>query len=295
MNKNIDKEHDNLIKKSISVLNTNFKIVIIVLVIWAIFSLFTKGIFLSPRNLSTLFRQATILGIMSIGLMMVLTTGNIDMSIGAVTGYTSILASSLSAVFYNYLPDWYPALNKYISIFGIETTINGLLSTLISLIFCILFGIVFGFFQGSLIAYFGIPSLIATLGTSFILVGLIRFAVIGGVQAIDEKSFLYLGQGYASKEFGIFIAIIFTFVIFSFTLWSRKQKKIYYIKQPPLYIDLLKTFLISILVIGYIFYVANGYMGFQIPVLIMIIIALIFSYILSRNIKKKKDVQKYDV
>ena len=122
-----------MIKKIITVFNTNFssfKIIIIVAVIWIIFSYFTKGLFLSPRNLSNLFRQVTILVIMSIGLIMVLITGNIDMSVGVITGYTSFFTASMLTVFSTNLPEWYPILNKYISIFGINTTINGLLSTL---------------------------------------------------------------------------------------------------------------------------------------------------------------------
>ena len=286
MNKNSKKKHNSSIKNNLKVFNKNFnsfKIFIIIAIIWIIFSYFTKGMFLSPRNLSNLFRQITVTGIMSIGLIMVLITGNIDLSVGVIAGYTSFFAASMSTVFSDNLYEWYPAFNKYISVFGIDTTINGLLSTLISIIFCILLGAAIGFFQGSLVAYFGIPSLIATLSFSIILMGLIRFAVFGGFRAISEKTFLYLGQGYASKEFGIILAVIFVFIIFYLYLWNRKQNKSYSIEQNPLYIDLLKPFLISILVIEYIIHVANGYMGFQIPVLIMVIVALVFSYILSNT------------
>jgi len=284
MNKNEDKKFNNYIKKSITAFNTDFnsfKIVIIIAAIWLLFSFFTNGVFLSSRNLSTLFRQVTILGIMSIGLMIVLTTGNIDMSIGVITGYTSIFAASFSILISNNLSKWYPTLNMHISVFGIDTTANGLLSTFISFMFCILLGAVIGFFQGSLTAYFGIPSLIATIGTSSVLIGLIAFASLGVKQLIFEKTFLYLGQGYASKSFGIIFVVVFILAIFYYTIWNRKQNKIYSIKQSPLYIDLIKFFIISIMFIGYVLYVANGYLGFQIPVLIMAIMALLFSYILS--------------
>jgi ABC-type xylose transport system permease subunit/uncharacterized protein (DUF2141 family) len=284
MSKNVDEKHDNMFKKFTAVFDTyfsSFKIVIVIAAIWIIFSYFTDGMFLSPRNLSFLFRQITILGIMSIGLTTVLATGNIDLSVGVVTGYISIFAASMSTVFFENLPEWYPALNRYVSLFGINTTISGFLSTVISLVFCIVLGAIIGFFQGSLIAYLGIPSFIVTLSTATILSGLIEFAMLGGIDPISEKTFLYLGQGYASKEFGIALAAFFVSAVFYFTLRNRKQNRIYNIQQNTLRVDLLRSSFISILITGYILYVANGYMGFQIPVLIMVLTAVLFSYILS--------------
>jgi hypothetical protein len=57
---------------------------IMVLIVCALgFEVFTKGIFLSPRNITLLLRQTAINGVLATGMVFVIVSGNIDLSIGS--------------------------------------------------------------------------------------------------------------------------------------------------------------------------------------------------------------------
>lgn len=277
----------NFIKKIIDLIKANIKsftMIIALLLIWALFSILTKGIFLKAQNLSNLFRQMTIIAFLAIGMVLVIVTGNIDLSVGSVTGFISAVAAALQSYFFSkWLPIWFPALNSHITFFGVETTMNGVLSTVLTIIICMLLGVVIGLYQGTLIAYFGIPAFIVTLGGMLIFRGGVLGITQGKTIVPIEKPLVFLAQGYVSKNLGIAIAIIVIILIFLITLWNRKQKKTYGFKLKPIYADLLTAGFFSLLVLGYVLYVANGYRGFQIPVLLMMIVALIFSYISSNT------------
>src|SRR5260370_24567709 len=62
--------------------------------LWIIFAIVTNGIFLEARNFSNLIRQAAVTGIISVGMVMVIITGQIDLSVGSLVGLTG-MASAL--------------------------------------------------------------------------------------------------------------------------------------------------------------------------------------------------------
>ena len=66
--------------------------------IWILFGFLTDWIFFSPRNMSNLFRQMTIVSFLSIGMVLVIVTGNIDLSVGSAVGLVSAVVAFLQAV-----------------------------------------------------------------------------------------------------------------------------------------------------------------------------------------------------
>src|SRR6056297_1169644 len=74
---------------------SNYTVVIAMILIWALFGALTEGLFLSARNISNLFRQATLLSFLATGMVLVIVTGNIDLSVGSITGFTSVVAAFL--------------------------------------------------------------------------------------------------------------------------------------------------------------------------------------------------------
>ena len=53
----------------------------------------TDGIFLKPRNLSNLMTQMSVTGILAVGMLMVIVSGNIDLSVGSVLGFAGGVAA----------------------------------------------------------------------------------------------------------------------------------------------------------------------------------------------------------
>src|SRR5215472_370036 len=65
------------------------------LLIWIIFSITTEGIFFSPRNLSLLMRQMSVTAILAICMVLVIVAGQIDLSVGAMTGFLGAVSAVL--------------------------------------------------------------------------------------------------------------------------------------------------------------------------------------------------------
>jgi D-xylose transport system permease protein len=114
----------------------SLRVVIGLALIWAIFQ-FENDRFLSAQNLTNLMLQITATGLISIGVVYVLLLGEIDLSVGAVSG----LAAAVMAVL-NVKHGWSP----YLAIAA-----------------AVAVGMVIGVLQGSLFSRFVVPSFVVTL------------------------------------------------------------------------------------------------------------------------------------
>ena len=114
----------------------SLRVVIGLALIWAIFQ-FENDRFLSAQNLTNLMLQITATGLISIGVVYVLLLGEIDLSVGAVSG----LAAAVMAVL-NVQHGWSP----YLAIAA-----------------AVAVGMAIGVLQGSLFSRFVIPSFVVTL------------------------------------------------------------------------------------------------------------------------------------
>ncbi len=131
---------------------------------------FSTPYFLTTDNLMGVFRSFSLIAIMSIGMVMVIITGGIDLSVGSVMGLSSLVTA-----------------------LGFQ---SGLPSPL-----CILGGLVtgllFGLFNGVLVTVIRLPPFIATLGSLSIGRGLM-YIITHGVPLTPDTpdSFAIIGQGY---------------------------------------------------------------------------------------------------
>jgi D-xylose transport system permease protein len=120
--------------------------VIIGLVVLWIFFIFQSGVFLTPRNLSNLLLQSTVVGIMALGLMFVLLVKEIDLSVAAINGICSVLMAKL-IVDYGASP-W------------------------VSVAIAIAVGACIGAMSARWVTFVGVPSFVVTLGLGLGLNGL---------------------------------------------------------------------------------------------------------------------------
>ena len=252
-----------------------YALIIALLFIWLLFGSLTGGIFFSSRNLSNLLRQMTIVSFLSIGMTLVIITGNIDLSVGSVTGFIGVIAAYLQAVM---LPEILPGLFPSLS-----AEVLGILSTIVTIIICLLVSLLVGIYQGYIIAYLKVPAFIVTLGGMLIFRGAI-LGVSGGRTIVPiENSLRWVAQGYLPKNLGIILVVITTMVIFLMSLRSRNKKKKYGFKIKPLNHDLMTASAFSVLVLGSVL-IVNNYRGVPNPVIIMVVIAILVTY-LANNTK----------
>ena len=251
-----------------------YTLIFALIAIWLLFGFLTGGVFLSTRNFSNLLRQMTIISFLAIGMTPVIITGNIDLSVGSMTGFISVIAAYLQAIL---LPNILPGLFQ-----ALPVELIGILSTIITVFVCLLLGLLIGMGQGYIIAYGGVPAFIVTLGGMLVLRGGVLGVTQGKTIIPIEASLRLMAQGYLSEYIGIIIAIITIIIIFMVTLKSRTKKKKYGLNLRPIGQDLLIAALYGILVLIFTL-MMNSYRGIQIPVLIMAIIAIIVTYIMNNT------------
>ena len=64
------------------------------------FSIATEGAFISPRNISNLLRQTAIVGVLAIGMVFVIISAEIDLSVGSMMGLLGGIAAILDVWFH---------------------------------------------------------------------------------------------------------------------------------------------------------------------------------------------------
>ena len=121
-----------------------------VIVLWLAFNFMSGGLFLSPRNLWNLSVQSAAVAIMTSGMVLIIVSRNIDLSIGSILGFTAMVMGLAQT---EWIPNFLrPRLRPVVPV-GRGRRCSA-----------IVVGAVIGGLQGYLVAYIGIPSFIVTLG-----------------------------------------------------------------------------------------------------------------------------------
>ena len=71
----------------------SYILLLAVVVIWTIFFFTTHGAYLDPQNISNLFRQMCVTSFLAIGMVLVIVTGGIDLSVGKLAGFVSVVCA----------------------------------------------------------------------------------------------------------------------------------------------------------------------------------------------------------
>jgi simple sugar transport system permease protein len=167
----------------------------IVLFCLILFFSFSSKAFLRPDNFIDLLKNNSVLYILAIGMTLIIATGYIDLSVGAIV-------STLTVV-----------LGKCITLFNMNIFLTYLI--------VILLGVILGSINGILIGWGRVPSIIATLGSSSIISGILFYLTNGAW--INTHSFprRFLNFGYINL-LGIPIQIIISVLVGLFTWFILK-------------------------------------------------------------------------
>jgi D-xylose transport system permease protein len=241
-----------------------YTILLALIGIWAIFFFTTDGTYLASQNISNLFRQMSVTAFLAAGMVLVIVTGNIDLSVGKLAGFVSVVAAYLQAnIWFKYLPE------------------QPVLSAILTVIISLSVGAAFGALQGYIIAYLRVPSFIVTLGGLWLFNGLILLVTQGKTIPANQPWFSDIAQGYVPITWGW----VFGVVAIGFLFWNmfrnRQSKSKHGFELRSIYIDLLSTGFSALVILVYVYNV-NNYKGIQNPVLLLAITAMIMIY-LSNN------------
>jgi len=242
-----------------------YTIILALIIIWVFFAFLTNGTFLSPQNISNLFRQMTVTAFLGIGMVLIIVTGNIDLSVGKLAGFVSVVVAYFQATVWTQLIPDQPILAATLSIFiGIAV------------------GAFAGAIQGWITSYLGVPAFIVTLGGMFVFNGLILLVTQGKTIPANQPAFSVIAQGYLPATVGWIMAILIVIYLYLNMFRTRQKKTQYGFELSTLSLDLLITTFFAILVLGYV-YIVNQYNGMQIPVLLLAVTTVIVSYMASNT------------
>ncbi len=243
--------------KSKSIDLRNYVMIGALFLIWILFTFMTDGKFLLARNISNLTRQMAIVGILGTGMVLVIITGNIDLSVGSVMGALGGMAAALH-VWNGVGPYW-------------------------TILIVLISGIAIGFIQGFIISYLGVPAFIVTLGGLLMFRGVLLAITKGISIAPFAEVYKMLGQSYVPKMVGWILSIIVCGVFIALQILNRRSRIKYGFALESMLRFIIKTLIVCALVLGVV-YILNSYQGMPVPVLIMLILVVIFTIIAEKTV-----------
>jgi len=162
-----------------TVLQGNFRqygMVAALVVIVILFQVWTSGILLKPLNVTNIVQQNGYILILAIGMVIVIISGHIDLSVGSIAGFIGAMSAVL--MIHNHMP--WP----------------------IAVVVCLAMGAAIGAWQGFWIAYVGIPSFIVTLAGMLVFRGATQYLLEGQSIAPFPRSFQQVSSGFLPEMGG---------------------------------------------------------------------------------------------
>ncbi|PYE86342.1 sugar ABC transporter permease [Phyllobacterium leguminum] len=218
--------------------------VLAMLIIWVLFDVLSGGLFLSPRNLWNLSVQSASIAIMATGMVLVIVTRNIDLSVGSILGFVGMVMGAAQA-------EWLPPM------LGFENPSTWIITLALGLVV----GAVIGGMQGFIIAFLGVPSFIVTLGGMLVWRGAAWWVTSGRTVAPMDSTFRLMGGGPAGsigETWSWVVGALACLGIIGLILNGRRQRKRFDFPLRPIWAEGLLAIVGSALALGAVA-IANSY------------------------------------
>ena len=236
-----------------------YTMLLALIVIWLFFQWATidsnhpYGLFLGAVNFSKLLQQTAVTGVLAVGMLMVIVSGNIDLSIGAIVG----LAGGMAAM----AQGW------------------GLVPCLA---LAIVVGLVIGAIQGSLVAYVNIPSFIVTLGGLQAWRGVILKLTKGATIPVELPIFRSLGRDFIDPRIGIVLAAVAIAAIAWSNIRRNRARRKHGLQTLTMGSTWLRIIVPSIVIIAFVV-LMNKAGGIPIPVIFLLAVALAGAFLTANT------------
>ena len=236
-----------------------YTMLLALIVIWLFFQWATidaahpYGIFLGAINFSKLLQQTAVTGVLAVGMLMVIVSGNIDLSVGAVVG----LAGGIAAM----TQGW------------------GLVPSLLS---AIAVGLIIGALQGALTAYVNIPSFIVTLGGLQAWRGLILKFSKGATIPVELPFFRSLGRDVINQRVGYGLALAAIVLIVLTNLRRNRARQRHGLKAISAASTAARIVIPALVIVAFITLMNQGG-GLPIPVIFLVIVALAGAFLTANT------------
>ena len=265
-------------------------------VILLVFNTASNGKLVQPANMITMAVQACGIAILATGMVMVIVSRNIDLSVGSLVGLISMSYAIL-------MTDWFP------HILGLSSSVP--LQWALALVLGIGIGVVVGAIQGFIIAYIGVHSFVVTLGGLLSIRGLIWYQSQGSAVTGLDPTFQLIGGGALGSAGEVVtwaIGIVGCLAVVGLLLNNRRQRRRYGFPLRPIWAEVVIGAVASIGILFLAWFANNNFWpkgladqyaashgitppagglliptGFPFPVLLLIGVTLVMTWLANRR------------
>lgn len=240
-----------------------YGMIIALIFISIFFQILTDGILLKPLNITNLILQNSYILVLAIGMVLVIITGHIDLSVGSVAAFIGALSA----------------------IMMVDMHMNPVLAVILSL----LMGALVGAWQGFWVAYIKIPAFIVTLAGMLLFRGLTMIVLNGQSIAPFPKSFQKISSGFVPDLFSgsslnmltLVVGVILSVLVVYQEFRSRKTSAKYGFEQSPVWLSITKVAAL-VIVINLFTFVLSQYNGIPNILVILMVLIVIYSFVMNR-------------
>ena len=241
-----------------------YSMIIVLIAIVALFQWWTGGLTLKPRNLTNIIQQQSYIVILILGMLPVILTGNVDLSVGSIVAFVGAVAAVLQV---NY--GW---------------------GTVPTLLVSLLVGAAIGAWNGLWIARFDIPAFIVTLSSQLVFRGLTLVVLDGASIGPFDDTFRAIANSFLPDAFqlssmhmtslilGILACVIF--VLMQIRAYRNKIAHGVPVKGVWGLIARIVCICAAVLWLTYMLAIDKGY---PTVLVIMLVLTLIYSFICNRT------------
>jgi len=248
----------------------DYAMYIALVVIMGIFTILTKGVFISSRNISNLLNQTGYIAVLAVGMTLVIVIRHIDLSVGFLSGFLGAIAA-------------------------IAMVTWGLPSG-VAIVIVLALGIAAGLLSAYPIARLGIPAFVVTLAGWLIYRGALLLATLRtGTIIIPDKFFNAIGNGYIPDilpsdslipgvhKLTLLLGLVAIVWFIVRAIVDRKNKKAYDFEVLPFNLFVVKLVFMAV-VIGAISWVLAGYNGLSWTVVILLAIVFVYDFVMNQTV-----------
>jgi D-xylose transport system permease protein len=232
-------------------------LLIAVAIIWIFFHIKTDSAFITPGNLSNLFRQMSITGMLACGMVFVIIAGEIDLSVGSQLG---LLGGVVALLTVNHGWGTWPAIGAVLVL-----------------------GLLIGAFNGFVVTKMRVPSFIVGLGGMLAFRGVVLYITGSSTIAPAPDDLISLGQGFVPPSISRWIGALIFLGMAVLTARRRVRRAKLGLQQGALWIDLSRVLAIGLLIFGFV-RILNDANGIPIPVMILLGLLAVFTYVSTQTV-----------
>ncbi len=253
-----------------------YGMLVALVVIMLFFQYWTGGILFKPVNLTNLVLQNSFIAIMSLGMLLIIVAGHIDLSVGSIVGFIGALAAVL--------------------------TVKLQINFLIVIVICLFVGGLIGAAQGYWVAYRRIPAFIATLAGMLVFRGLTLYVLGGRNIGPFPKEFQLISTGFVPdflsflggapdpaagdpliKNYFALVVIVLAVLFMIYNgLRTRKINEAHGSDNEPLAFFIMQTVITAAVSIFLGFQLAT-YKGLPNVLVIMAILIVLYTFVTTRS------------